>query len=150
VNKLLQPQKGQGIVEYTLIGGLVLLVLAIAIGALMNTPAAQQMAAAAEEGVSNLAADFSVAAPARDLGRSHAAKHGQEAITAQQCFDKYGVTQQWKRPADGYKANICYLGMQFFIQIVDEQGGEVTKFERKGAKSLGDVGNYLKSTGYRR
>jgi hypothetical protein len=144
---VLAPQKGQSLVEYAVGLGILALIAMLIIG-WMGTPAGQEMAAAAEQGVSNIMADAAVAAPAVDQGRSHAFKHGAENITAQQCFDRYGVYQQWRRPADGYKANICFLGTQFFVQIVDETGGEVTKFQRKAAKTLGDVGRYLKDSGY--
>jgi hypothetical protein len=146
---LLRAQKGQSLTEVALGLGVLALIAFLIIG-LMQSPAGQEMQAAAEQGLSNIMADAAVAAPARDLGRSHAAKHGEEAITADQCFGKYGVYQQWTRPTDGYKANVCFLGTQFFIQIVDEAGGEVTKFQRKAARSLGDVGDYLKSSGYKR
>ena len=79
---------------------------------------------------------------------SHADIHGQEAIDAKTCLDKHGAAQIWINGRR--KAEVCYEGSNFFIRIVDKITGEVTMFKRTGARTLGDVGNYLKASGYTR
>jgi hypothetical protein len=84
-----------------------------------------------------------------DQSQSHGLfKHGTDAIDANNCFEKRGVSQTWFNPANGRTANICYDGPNFFVQIVDKLGYEITRFKKNGANCLGDVGRYLKSGGY--
>lgn len=131
-------QKGQSMTEVALALG-VIAVLILALMAVLApkgdpSPAARDLAARV------------------DMSVSHAeVRHGTEAEAAQRCLDRHGPAQTWSKPSMNRMANVCFEGKDFYIQILEKRDGtwyEITKFLRTQAKSLGDVGQYLKSNGY--
>lgn len=87
---------------------------------------------------------------ATDKSISHAVKvHGAEALAAYSCFEKHpNPAATWKNKNTGNAAKICFEGSNFFIEIVDKIDREITAFKRNSARSMGEVGNYLKAQGY--
>lgn len=130
--------KGQSLTEVALVLGVIAVLILGLISVL--APKGEPSAAARD-----LAARV-------DMSVSHAeVRHGTEAEAAQRCLDKYGPAQTWSKPSMNRMANVCYEGKDFYIQILEKRDGtwyEITKFLRTQAKSLGDVGQYLKSNGY--
>ena len=100
-----------------------------------------------QDAANNAAAAVSVGAQA-DQSLSHGWIHGADATNADNCFERHGAAQIWFNPTTGRTANVCFEGNNFFIQILDRAGYEVTRFKRNSARSLGDIGKYLKNNGY--
>jgi len=141
-----KPQRGQSFVETAIGLGVLALLILVGWTALMSSDAGQSMTAWAAGAMSDMTASIS-------MDQSHAIdRHGIAVVTsADQCFKKYGVVQTWTNPTTGYRANICYEGANFFVQIIKKVGDqwqEVTKFKRDCPDGLGSMGRYLKEAGY--
>ena len=78
------------------------------------------------------------------------AKHGDTALTAQDCFNGSGqtMTQKYTEPSSGRTMKFCNLHGSWFVSIDAEDGKNVTMFPRSMAKCLNDVLQYARNSGF--
>lgn len=74
-------------------------------------------------------------------------RHGTEAEIVQACIEKNGAIQEWLQP-NGRLARVCQLDDgKFGIEIVDEEGNNITAFIKNRMRTLEQVEQYLANKG---
>jgi len=136
-------QKGQSLVETAIGLALILILFVVGWNWLMTNPVVQKMKDDTSEALTHLSATI-------DMSQSHAElKHGGAAIAADQCFQQNGVYETWTNPTTRLSANICHIpDGTWFIQILNDQMQEITKFAKDKMRNYDQVAQYLRNSGY--
>ena len=76
--------------------------------------------------------------------------HGEEAITAETCFNGAGsvMSQKYVDPTTNRKMSFCNQHGNWFVSIDECTGENVTCYARKLAKSFSDVKDYAIHNGF--
>ena len=133
---------GQIVGELALI--LVIIAAFIIVAALLIPPSAQTwLQTAPQEAIRGIAGEI-------DLSMSHGEeKHGSAAVQVRDCLNKTGPVMQWKNPNSRNTARVCQLeDGRYGMQIVNEEGKEITAFVKDKMKTIDQVIKYLRNTGY--
>ncbi|TRZ51168.1 hypothetical protein D4S03_05515 [bacterium] len=76
-------------------------------------------------------------------------RHGPMALSAQNCFNGSGtIRTAFLDPETGRKASVCEMAGKFFVSIDDRNGNNITMFRRDFARSVRDVADYLRRSGF--